>query len=70
MIDPNFNPYDDLVELKKFSHVIDQHITQIKENEKAFMLAINDILTRQELILKRLAFIEGILIDGKDSHSG
>jgi len=54
MIDPNFDPYEELQAIKKYIEVADKHIANLLKNEKEIVFAVNQLSDRMKQLEDRL----------------
>lgn len=54
----DFDPYQELIELKEFAKAADQHIANLLNNQKQFVAAINDTNKRCERIEYKIRQLE------------
>jgi|TARA_B100000424_G_C22898672_1_gene477997 lipopolysaccharide biosynthesis regulator YciM len=56
-----FDPYNELMELKRFAQAADTHISNLLQNEKQFITAINSVSDRLSALTKRIELMEKVL---------
>lgn len=61
MLNEDFNPYDEIIELKKFANQVDKHIVSLLNNQKQFIDAINETSAKVQRLESRLKTIEGVI---------
>ena len=53
-----FDPYQELIELKNFAKAADQHLSNLLQNQKQFIQAINSQTDRISALEKRIELME------------
>jgi hypothetical protein len=55
---PDWDPYEDLVELKNFAVAADAHIANLLKNEKEMISAINELSSRLKTVRQKIDAME------------
>ncbi len=61
MLDKGFDPYEELIQLKKFAVGADQHIGNVLQNEKQMITAVNAVSERMDKLERRMKLMEKVL---------
>lgn len=57
----DFDPYNELMELSKFAKAADVHITNLVNNEKQIIKAVNEISEQVKQVKDRIKLMERVL---------
>ena len=57
-VNTEFDPYQELIELKNFAKAADQHLSNLLQNQKQFIQAINSQTDRISALEKRIELME------------
>tara|TARA_B100000212_G_C27267858_1_gene487393 strand:- start:478 stop:684 length:207 start_codon:yes stop_codon:yes gene_type:complete len=57
-VNTDFDPYQELIELKNFAKAADQHLSNLLQNQKQFIQAINSQTDRISALEKRIELME------------
>jgi len=49
-----FDPYEELMEIKRFCHSADKHIEQLHKNQSQIIIAINELSERLQKLEEKL----------------
>jgi hypothetical protein len=59
--DSDFDPYNELVELRNFAKAADVHITNLVNNEKQIIKAVNEISEQVKQVRERIKLMDRVL---------
>ena len=57
-VNTEFDPYQERIELKNFAKAADQHLSNLLQNQKQFIQAINSQTDRISALEKRIELME------------
>lgn len=61
MLNDDWDPYQEIIELKQFAVQADKHLVSLTANQKQFINAINESSAKIEKLEKRVKTLEGVI---------